>query len=71
MPGSALAPGSAGAHTGSGCPGARARPVGAARPARRRWQRSRLPHRRPIEVFPVTLSSRKKGGEAVHSLKPH
>lgn len=62
-----------GAPTGSGlsrCPAACTQPVGAARPAQRRWQRSHLPHRRSTEVFPVTLSSRKKGGEAVHSLNP-
>lgn len=62
-----------GAHTGSGLsrPDACTEPVGAARPARRRWQPSHLPHQRSTKVFPVTVSSRKKWGKAVCSLKPH
>lgn len=69
-----LCPGT-GVHTraqgSAGCPDACTQPIGAARPAQRRWQPSHLSHRRSIEVFPVTLPSGKKGGEAVHSLIPH
>lgn len=62
------------AHTGSGlsgCPDGCTQPVGAARPAQRRWQPSHLPHWRSVQVYPDTLSSRNTGGEALHSLNLH